>query len=770
MIRSASIRAKLMFIAMGTTGASLTLLTGAWGVLEFVSYRAAMTAEMATAGDIIGANSTAALTFNDEAGAKEVLAALQPQSEVRLACLFSAQGRLFASFQRPGEGARCPESPTADGSEFTEGMFVQSSAVILANERVGTLHLVASQVKLWNRLRLSALVLALALAVSTLVAYLLFWRLQRLVSQPILDLATTARRISEQRDYALRAPQHSNDEVGVAVDAFNHMLERIQDADRALRQAGQQSREQAQVLASILDNMGEGLVVVDQRGEVLVWNAAARRIVGPNPAGVSFEQWPQHFGVVHGGSEALLAAGDLPLARALEGEVIIDQELYLRAATDAQGLWLSVSARPLRDERGNAHGAISVFRDVTLQKQAQLELQASEAQLRQSQKMDAIGQLAGGIAHDFNNLLTAICGYSSFALELLPPDHPVRENIQEVLSAGERAAALTSQLLAFSRKQVLAPRPIDLNAQLKSSEQMLRRLIGENIELSVAHGEPLRAVLADPGQIDQVILNLSLNARDAMPRGGKLTLCTSEVQLTEQSAREPGVRPGAYARLSVSDTGVGMSEETQSRIFEPFFTTKAPGKGTGLGLSTVYGIVRQSGGHLAVSSREGAGTTFDVYLPCTDDVAMSGAPASAASIPKARSGETILLAEDEGQVRNLTREILTSLGYEVLVACDGVEALEEQARHRGAVHLLISDVVMPRMSGGELAQRLLERIPHLPILFVSGYTAETNLSLHLPPGELTLLPKPFTARELAGKVRGVLDRALGSKHASGRGQ
>ncbi len=763
MIRSASIRAKLMLIAMGTTGASLTLLAGAGGVLEFVSYRTAMTSEMATIGDIIGANSTAALAFNDKAGAEEILSALQPQSQVRLACLFDAEGRLFSAFQRPGDGARCPESPPPDGHEFTEGVFVQSSAVMLGKERVGTLHLVASQAKLWNRLRQFALVLALALAVSTLAAYLLFLRLQRLVSQPILELATTARSISEQRDYTLRAPQHSNDEVGVAVDAFNHMLERIQGGDRALREAEQQSRQQAQVLASILDNMGEGLVVVDQRGEVLVWNAAARKIVGPSPAGIAFEQWSQDFGVVHDANEAPLAASDLPLARALQGEVIIDQELYLKPAADARGLWLSASARPLRDEHGNAHGAISVFRDVTLQKQAQLELQASEAQLRQAQKMDAIGQLAGGIAHDFNNLLLVISGYSSLALDLLPPDHPARENIQEVLGAGERAEALTSQLLAFSRKQARAPRPIDLNAELQASEQMLRRLIGENIELSAVYGAPLCAALADPGQIDQVIVNLALNARDAMPRGGKLTLRTSQVQFSEQSAREPGVRPGAYARLSVSDTGVGMSEDIQSRIFEPFFTTKAPGKGTGLGLSTVYGIVRQSGGHIAVSSREGVGTTIDVYLPCTDDVAMSAAPASAEGLPKARRGETILLAEDERQVRNLTREILTSLGYEVLVACDGVEALEAQARHRGPIDLLVSDVVMPRMSGGELAKRLLERIPHLPILFVSGYAPDANLSLLLPPGELTLLRKPFTAGELAGKVREVLDRALRSR-------
>jgi two-component system cell cycle sensor histidine kinase/response regulator CckA len=758
MIRSASIRIKLMLITMATTCAALSLLACAWGVFEFISHRRAMTAEMARVGDIIGSNSTAALTFDDEAGAKEVLAALEPQSEVQLACLFDAEGRLFSSFRRPSGGGRCPASPLPHGSDFVEGLLVQSSAVMLGSERVGTLHLEASQAKLWSRLRLAALVLALALAVSMVAAYWLSSRLQALVSRPVLELATTAGHISERRDYTLRAPQHGNDEIGVAVSAFNQMLDRIQDADQALRLAGQQSRQQAQFLASILDNMGEGLAVLDARGEVLIWNDAARRMLGPSPAGMAFAEWPQYFGVMGEGNRAVLAAEDLPLARALRGEVTTDQELYLEPAGAARGRWVSASARPLRDEYEQLIGAISVFRDVTPQKQAQLELQASEAQLRQSQKMDAIGQLAGGIAHDFNNLLTAICGYSSFALELLPAQHPARENIEEVLSAGERAAALTGQLLAFSRKQVLAPRPVDLNAVLRTAEQMLRRLIGENIELSVTYGPDLGSVLADPGQLDQVILNLVLNARDAMPRGGKLTLETSKVELPDPPAPGlQGARPGAYARLTVSDTGTGMSEEVQSRIFEPFFTTKALGKGTGLGLSTVYGIIRQSGGQINVSSRESMGTTFAVYLPCTDQVveAPSAAPPS---LPKFRGRETILLVEDEAQVRRLTRDILTSLGYEVLVACDGVEALDLHAQHGGPVHLMISDVVMPRMSGGELAQRLRERLPNLPILFLSGYAADANLSLHLPPGELTLLQKPFTAGELARKVREVLDR------------
>jgi two-component system cell cycle sensor histidine kinase/response regulator CckA len=761
MMRSASIRSKLMQIAMATTCASLVLLAGAWGAFEFVSYRRAMITEMATVHEIIRANSTAALAFEDEAGAKEILAALKPLADVRLGCVFDAKGRPLASFERGGERERCPSSPMPDGISLADGVLSQTSAVMLDDERVGTLQLVASQTKLWTRLRLSALVLAVAFAAATLAAYLLSSRLQRLVSRPILDLATTAGHISERRDYTLRAPQHSTDEVGVAVGAFNHMLDRIQDADRALRDASQQSRQQAQFLASILDNMGEGLVVIDQRGEVLVWNAAAKRIVGPSPQGIGLEQWPRHLGVRRHPDQTPLDAGELPLARALRGEAVTDQQLYLEPTAAPRARWVNASARPLRDEQGKLLGAISVFRDISLQKQAELELKASEAQLRQSQKMDAVGQLAGGIAHDFNNLLTAICGYGSFAHELLPPEHPARKDIEEVLSAAERAATLTHQLLAFSRKQVLAPRLLDLNVALRASEQMLRRLIGENIELSVLCGANLGRVRADPGQLDQVILNLALNARDAMPRGGRLRIQTSNVQLQVPPAPDQAHAPvHTYTRLTVTDTGVGMSEAVQARIFEPFFTTKAPGKGTGLGLSTVYGIVQQSGGHISVSSREGAGTTFDVYLPCSEIGAADSVAPPSTGTAMSRGSETILLAEDEEQVRNLAQAILTKLGYQVLAARDGVEALELQARYAGPIHLLITDVVMPRMSGGELAERLLERVPSLRILFVSGYTADTRLSSHLPAGELTLISKPFTAELLALKTREVLDQAL----------
>jgi two-component system cell cycle sensor histidine kinase/response regulator CckA len=399
-------------------------------------------------------------------------------------------------------------------------------------------------------------------------------------------------------------------------------------------------------------------------------------------------------------------------------------------------------------------------------KKAEVALRRSEEQLRQSQKVEAIGRLAGGIAHDFNNLLTIINGYTELLLARIPGEDRMSRDINEIRKAGQRAASLTRQLLAFSRKQILEPKVLDLNTIVVDLEKMLRRLIGEDVELVISPAADLRRTKADPGQIEQVIMNLVVNARDAMPQGGKLTLETANVDLDDAyAARHVGVRAGAYILLAVSDTGCGMDKESMTHIFEPFYTTKGPGKGTGLGLSTVYGIVKQSGGNVWPYSEPGRGTTFKIYLPqaegvvdrMTRDGRRPGAP---------RGSETILLVEDQKELRELVRQMLEMNGYTVVAASEGLEALEICKQHTGAIHLMLSDVVMPQMGGRELAQRLASLRPTMKVLYMSGYTS--NAIVHhgiLDPGT-AFLQKPFTPDGLACKVREVLDEGTASVPAS----
>jgi PAS domain S-box-containing protein len=386
------------------------------------------------------------------------------------------------------------------------------------------------------------------------------------------------------------------------------------------------------------------------------------------------------------------------------------------------------------------------------------ERHALEQQLRQSQKMEAIGRLAGGIAHDFNNLLMVISGYSEFLLERLGPDPRLRGPAQEISNAAQRASALTRQMLAFSRKQMLAPKLLDVNEVVAENLKMLTRMIGEDLDLVMVPGPALGAIRADPGQIEQVIMNLAVNARDAMPKGGKLTIGTSSVRVDESFARTHApLEPGDYVVLSISDTGVGMDAETQSRIFEPFFTTKGP-KGTGFGLSTVYGIVKQSGGYIFVDSQPHRGTTFRVYFPRADARDKTAAVQDSFGLPRPDRGqETILLVEDEANVRRLARQYLETQGYKILEAEDGAAALQIAASHKGKIDLLLTDVVMPGMNGRELALQIATQRAEIRVLYISGYTENAighNGTLY---AGINLLQKPFSLPALKDKVREVLD-------------
>jgi len=416
---------------------------------------------------------------------------------------------------------------------------------------------------------------------------------------------------------------------------------------------------------------------------------------------------------------------------------------------DGRLLTVQLSVRAARDAAGRVEYYETFARDVT-------ERRRLQQQVLQSQKMEAVGRLAGGVAHDFNNLLTVITSYSDLLLESLPQDDPRRDDLEQVRKAAEGAAGLTRQLLAFSRQQVVEPRVISLNTVVEGFEKMLRRVIGEDVELATSLAPDLGPVRADVGQLEQILMNLAVNARDAMPTGGKLTIETASVEQVPGDAGERGARAGRrFVMLAVSDTGCGMDEATKARIFEPFFTTKEPGKGTGLGLATVYGIVKQSGGLIWVYSEPGEGTSFKIYLPQVD--ATPGAEAAALSPQAPRGTETVLLVEDAAAVRAVTKQALVRQGYTVLEAPNGEAALRLAQQHRGPIHLLLTDVVMPALSGRQLAQQLAAVRPDVKVLYASGYTDDAVVRHGIVEAKAAYLQKPFTPAMLARKVRAVLD-------------
>jgi len=417
---------------------------------------------------------------------------------------------------------------------------------------------------------------------------------------------------------------------------------------------------------------------------------------------------------------------------------------------DGSATAVRLSGRAIRGE-GNEIFFELFTEDVT-------ERRALEQQLRQAQKMEAVGRLAGGIAHDFNNLLMVISGYSEFLLEKIGSDEGVRGPAQEIANAAQRATALTRQLLAFSRKQMLAPKVLDLNEVVTENLKMLTRLIGEDIDLVMVPGQEIGAVKADPGQIEQVIMNLAVNARDAMPHGGKLTIETANVSFDASATRQPSpVAPGEYVMLAISDSGMGMDADTLNHIFEPFFTTKGP-KGTGLGLSMAYGIIKQSNGYIWVYSEAGKGTTFKIYLPRVMDTVQNAQPESlAATIASEPAHETILLVEDEVNLRRLAKQYLQNQGYSVLEAGDGHEALQVSDAHTEPIHLLLTDVIMPGMNGRELAQRVLAARPDIKVLYMSGYTENAIGQNGTLDAGIILLQKPFTLPALKAKVRELLN-------------
>jgi PAS domain S-box-containing protein len=514
-------------------------------------------------------------------------------------------------------------------------------------------------------------------------------------------------------------------------------------------------RRSSMLLEQVLESLPVGVWVLSGGGRIVFANRAGQEIWG-GARYVPLEDLSEYRGWwVETGKP--IAADEWAAARAIrEGRTSLN-ELIRIATFDGRERIILNSAVPIRGPDDEVIGAIIVNQDITERHAAEEALRQSEQQLRQAQKMEAVGQLAGGIAHDFNNLLTGILSYCDLILQEIRGGDPIRADLEQIRHAGLRAAGLTRQLLAFSRRQVLQPRVLSLNSTVAELDGMLRRLLAADIMLESELDPALGYVLADPGQIEQVLVNLVVNARDAMPRGGRVRIATANVRLAAEGEERPnGVRPGVYVALSVTDTGVGMDLQTQARIFEPFFTTKEPGKGTGLGLSTVYGIAQQSGGHVTVESAPGQGATFTVYLP-RHDAAAAAIPArhDRRSLPGGR--ETILLVEDEAAVRSSARRLLERYGYTVMEARHGADALRMVEEGGPEVDLVLTDLVMPEMGGRELVERLRARRPTLKVLYMSGYTEKAITADGIMPPRTGFVEKPFTVEQLLRRLREILD-------------
>lgn len=709
------------------------------------------------------------LVFDDKDAIREVINSAITNKDLVFIVVKNDSGRIVDSYARAVDVLHDLKKLHTD-STFAESheIYHVTSPVIFNNSKVGEICLGFSLAQVSQEINSSRNTAAFVSLLILIIGMIAVYAISAVITKPLMSIAKSAKHIA-QGDLTIRTNVTTNDEVGDLANAFNIMVDNIQisqnklinlnagleekvrERTKELRdeisdriKAEEELAQSLSLLTATLESTADGILVVNNEGKIINLNQKF------------IDMWSIPPEIIQ--SKDNQKAIDFVLGQLKYPELFLKkvQESYAHLDIESEDTLELIDGKIFERYSqpyklgGKSVGRVWSFRDIT-------EKRRLEDSLRQSQKMEAIGRLAGGVAHDFNNVLTVIMGYGDFLASKIPRDDPMFKDLEEIKKAAERASSLTHQLLAFSRKQIMSPKVLDLNKVVGNMEKMLKRLIGEDIDMVFIPKENLYRIWADQGQIEQVIMNIVVNARDAMPDGGKITIETANVELDEAYAHAHGnVQRGPHIVLSISDTGIGMDENTKSRIFEPFFTTKEVGKGTGLGLATVYGIVKQTGGDIYVYSEPGKGTTFKIYLPQINQEQENRAGAENTN-ESLDGDETILLVEDEKSLRDLAFAILVRRGYTVLEAGNGEEATAISRNYNGTIHLMLTDVIMPLMNGRELADKLRQERPDMHVLFMSGYTDEAIIRHGVLDSMDAFIQKPFTPVRLAKTVREILD-------------
>ena len=773
-LKDLPIKHKLVLICMLTTASALLLGSVTFITSELISLRQSMVDNLCGAAEAIASNVKSSLTFQDTKSAEEILGTLKAMNDVRVALVYDGRGKVFAAYRRDGF-ASDPSVPALGRDVHRVGLkgIELFHPIVLDDEPVGSVYIRADMAGFYSRVIRYAITLFGVMGLCLFLSYLLAARLRRTVARPIEELAGVMDTISRRKDYSLRAAVSGRDEIGSLAEGFNEMVANIQARDNELedyrknleelvqkrtiqltdtnmrlqselseRQRAEKALAESEYLyRTIFETTGNANLIVGADDVVIMVNTACEKLSGYSRQEIEGKKKWMDFcapemldQMTHYREQRKTGADSIPLA--YETRLVTKSgslcDVYITTA-NVPGSQLSVAS----------------LLDLT-------EFKRLEAQLYQSQKIEAIGQLAGGVAHDFNNILTAIIGYASLLRMNMPADNPMKTYVDSVLTSAEKAAHLTQGLLAFSRKQVIAPKPVKVAAVIKNVERLLTRLMGEHIELKTAYDRDDLAIFADAGQIEQVLMNLATNARDSMRDGGTFSITTGRAAPDERIMGKQGPgKTGEYALITVSDTGAGMDKITMEHIFEPFFTTKEVGEGTGLGLSIIYGIIKQHNGHIEVESEPGKGTTFKIYLPL---IKFEASETRVEKVLKPTGGtEKILLAEDDVQSRGLLKEILQRFGYRVVEAVDGEEAIARFIEERNEISLVILDVIMPKKDGRTVYNKIKEIDPGMKALFMSGYTADIIHRKGIYEDDLNFLSKPVIPYDLATKIREILD-------------